>query len=103
MEEGRWDVIPGAEPDEAFVGRIRAGIERMAAAHPDQLVAVFTHGGVIGRIMAEATGSRPLSFAGAANGSISEIIVMDDRWAVRCYNDTAHLEDLGVDPVQSAK
>lgn len=94
MEEGRWDVIPGGEPDADFVGRIRAAMGRIAAAHPDETVAAFTHGGVIGRIMAEATGSRPLSFSGAANGSISEIIVMDDRWAVRCYNDTAHLEDL---------
>jgi len=45
-------------------------------------------------VMAEATGARPLSFAGAANGSISEIIVMPGRWAVRSYNDTAHLEDM---------
>lgn len=94
MEEGRWDVIPGAESDESLIARIRAGIGRIAAAHPDELVAVFTHGGVIGRIMAEATGSKPLSFSGAANGSISEIIVMTDRWAVKSYNDTAHLEDL---------
>ena len=94
MEEGRWDVIPGAEADDAFVSRIRAGIGRIAAAHPDEMVAVFTHGGVIGRVMAEATGARPLSFAGAANGSISEIIVMPGLWAVRSYNDTAHLEDM---------
>jgi probable phosphoglycerate mutase len=92
MTEGRWDVIPGAEPEADFIGRIRAGIGRIAAAHPDEMVAVFTHGGVIGRIMAEATGARPMSFSGAANGSISEIIVMADRWAVRNYNDTAHLE-----------
>ena len=94
MEEGRWDVIPGAEPDEHFRGRIRAAIGRIAAAHPDQLVAVFTHGGVIGRLMAEATGASPLAFSGASNGSISEMVVMADRWAVRTYNDTAHLEDM---------
>ena len=94
MEEGRWDVVPGAEPDEKFRGRVRAGLERIAAAHPDELVAVFTHGGVIGRIMAEATGGKPLAFSGAANGSISEVVVLPDRWVVRCYNDTAHLEDL---------
>lgn len=94
LEEGRWDVIPGAEPDGSFIGRLRAGIGRIAAAHPDQTVAVFTHGGVIGRVMAEATGARPLSFSGASNGSISEIVVMSDRWAVRSFNDTAHLEDL---------
>lgn len=94
MEEGRWDVIPGAEPEEALIGRIRAGIGRIASAHPDQLVAVFTHGGVIGRIMAEAAGSRSLTFAWAANGSISEIVVTADGWVIRSFNDTAHLEDL---------
>lgn len=94
MEEGRWDVVPGAEPDEVFGARIRAALERIAGGHPDELVAVFTHGGVIGRVMAEATGGRALAFSGAANGSISEIVVMPGRWVVRCYNDTAHLEDL---------
>lgn len=94
LTEGRWDVIPGAEPDETFVSRIRAGIGRIASAHPDESVAVFTHGGVIGRVMAVATGAGPLSFAGAANGSISEITVVADRWIVRSYNDTAHLEDM---------
>ncbi len=94
MEEGRWDVIPGAESDESLIGRIREAVARIAAAHPDELVAVFTHGGVIGRIMAEATGSRSLAFAGAANGSISEIVVLPGSWVIRCFNDTAHLEDL---------
>jgi probable phosphoglycerate mutase len=94
LEEGRWDVIPGAEPDDRFRGRIRAALERISAAHPDELVAVFTHGGVIGRIMAEATGGKPLAFSGAGNGSISEIVVMPGNWVIRCYNDTAHLEEL---------
>jgi probable phosphoglycerate mutase len=94
MEEGRWDVIPGAEADEDFVGRIRAALGRIAAAHPDRLVAAFTHGGVIGRILCEATGARPMSFAGVANASISEVVVTTDRWLVRSYNDTAHLEHL---------
>jgi probable phosphoglycerate mutase len=94
MTEGDWGAIPGAESNEVLGRRVRAGIERIAAAHPDRLVAAFTHGGVIGRIMAEATGGAPLAFSGAANGSISELIVMADRWAVRSYNDTAHLEDL---------
>jgi probable phosphoglycerate mutase len=94
MEEGRWDVIPGAEADEVFRARIRAGIGRIAAAHPGCVVAVFTHGGVIGRVMSEAAGSSPLAFAGAANGSISEIVVMPDHWFIRSYNDTAHLEEI---------
>ncbi|MBV9661886.1 MAG: histidine phosphatase family protein [Acidimicrobiales bacterium] len=95
MEEGRWAVIPGAEHDDQFAARVRSGIGRIAAAHPDELVAVFTHGGVIAQVLSEATGARRLALAGVANGSISEIVVTGDRWLVRSFNDTAHLEDLG--------
>ncbi len=91
MEEERWDVIPGAEPDEEFARRVRDGIEAIASRHPDQTVAVFTHGGVIGRALAEASGSRPFAFLGADNGSISQLVVTDGRWVVRGYNDTSHL------------
>lgn len=91
--EQRWDVIPGAESTEALSARVRGAIERLAAAHPDQRIAVFTHGGVIGQVMGLATGSRPLAFLGADNGSISRIVVTRDRWIVRAFNDTAHLQD----------
>ncbi len=91
LTEERWDVIPGAEPAEAFTGRVRGAIARIAADNPDRTVAAFTHGGVIGQILALAAGSRPFTFVGADNGSISQIVVMGDRWGVRRYNDTAHL------------
>lgn len=90
--EQRWDVVPGSEPSDAFDERVRAGIERIAAAHPGELVAAFVHGGVIGSVLAQATGAAGLAFAGADNGSISEIVVIGDRWVVRRYNDTAHLD-----------
>lgn len=90
--EQRWDAIPGAESNEDFAGRIRAGIGRIHAAHPDQRVAAFVHGGVIGMTMSIATGSRPFGMIGADNGSISEIVVLGDQWAVRRFNDTTHLE-----------
>jgi 2,3-bisphosphoglycerate-dependent phosphoglycerate mutase len=90
-EQERWDVIPGGESTEALGTRVRRGIEAIAADHPDQRVAVFTHGGVIGQILAEATGSRPFAFVGADNGSLSTLVVMDQRWIVRSYNDTSHL------------
>jgi probable phosphoglycerate mutase len=91
LEEQRWDVIPGAEPAEAFAERIRAAIRRIAEAHRDRTVAVFSHGGTIGQILADATGSRPFAFSGADNASISHLVVHDDRWILRRYNDTAHL------------
>lgn len=92
VAEERWDLIPGGEPADAFAARVRSGVQRIHEANPDRRVAVFTHGGVIGRIVAEATGSRPFAFNGADNGSISHVVVAGDRWIVRRYNDTAHLD-----------
>jgi probable phosphoglycerate mutase len=89
--EQRWDVIPGAEPGNAFAARVRGAITRIAAAHRDETVVVVSHGGVIGQIIAGATGSRGFAFTGSDNGAISHLVVTDDRWIVRRYNDTAHL------------
>ena len=93
FEEQSWSVIPGAESDEAISTRVRAAIERIAAAHPDQRVAAFAHGGTIGNVLHQATGSQRWAFVGADNASISHIVVTADRWIVRRFNDTSHLED----------
>jgi 2,3-bisphosphoglycerate-dependent phosphoglycerate mutase len=90
-QEERWDVIPGAEPMDAFGRRVRQGLSRIAAAHPDERVAVFTHGGVIGMIMCLATRCRPFAFIGADNASITHLVVTQDGWIVRRFNDTGHL------------
>lgn len=92
LAEERWDLIPGGEPAEEFDGRVRGALQRIHAAHPDERVAVFTHGGVIGRIISAATGARAFAFNGADNGSISHLVIAGDRWIVRRYNDTAHLD-----------
>jgi probable phosphoglycerate mutase len=89
--QGRWDVIPGAEPADAFAERVRAAITRIAAAHRDEAVVVVSHGGTIGQILALATGARPFAFVGSDNGAISHLVVTDERWILRRYNDTAHL------------
>jgi 2,3-bisphosphoglycerate-dependent phosphoglycerate mutase len=90
--EERWDVIPDAEPAEEFAARVRAAIARLAADHPDQRLAVFVHGGVIGQVLALASGSRRFAFLGADNGSISRLVVHDERWTVCGFNDIAHLD-----------
>jgi probable phosphoglycerate mutase len=89
--EQRWDVIPGGEPAHQFENRVRRGIERIAAAHPDELVVAVVHGGVIGQVMNLAAGTKGFTFTGADNASISHIVVENDRWVIRCYNDTSHL------------
>ncbi|WP_374210606.1 histidine phosphatase family protein [Dermatobacter hominis] len=90
--EERWDVIPGAERGEDFAARLRAGVEAIHAAHPDSRVVAVVHGGVIGQLLAMATGSTPFAFVGADNASISELVVQaDGRWRIRRFNDIAHL------------
>jgi probable phosphoglycerate mutase len=91
--EQRWDVIPGAEPSERLTERVRGAVQRLAAGHPGGRVAVFTHGGVIGHTLALASGSRPFTFIGADNASISRLVVADGQWIVRGFNDTAHLDE----------
>jgi 2,3-bisphosphoglycerate-dependent phosphoglycerate mutase len=93
MRQQRWDVVPGAESRQDFGGRLRAAIDRIAAAHPGGLVVVFSHGAAIGEIIAQASGSAPFAFINADNASISKIVVTPERWIVRGYNDTAHLRD----------
>jgi len=90
-QEQRWDVIPGGEPAHQFRNRVRRGVERIAAEHPDELVVAVVHGGVIGEIINIATGSTGFAFTGADNASISHIVVHGERWVVRCWNDTSHL------------
>jgi probable phosphoglycerate mutase len=91
--ERRWDVIPGAESWDALTERLSRSLARIAAAHPDELVAAFVHGGVIGHILSHATGARPFSFNGADNGSISHIVMTQGQILVRRFNDSTHLHD----------
>ncbi|CAN5779062.1 histidine phosphatase family protein [soil metagenome] len=98
--EQRWDILPGAEPAEALHKRIRLAIERIAAAHRDQRVAVFTHGGIMGTIVQLATGCTPFAFLGADNGSLTHLVVTDEHWIVRRFNDTGHLHTDLDRPVQ---
>ena len=101
MAEGRWDAIPGAESMENLLARVRGAVERIAAAHPDERVAVFAHGGVIGALAAIATGGRVFAFIGADNGSLTHVVVHGEppgggggaprNWTLRRFNDTGHL------------
>lgn len=94
--EQRWDVIPGAESLAALDQRVRAAIERIVAAHKGQRVVAVSHGGIIGHALYLASASRPFAFLGAENASISRLVITADRWFVRSFNDTAHLDGLAV-------
>ena len=87
-----WGAVPGAESSLELRTRVRSAIERIHSKHPGQRVVVVSHGGAIGAMLAEATGARSLAFASADNASISQLIIHGDRWIVRRFNDTNHLD-----------
>ena len=53
-----------------------------------------------GAVAVVACGSHPFAFVGAENGSINHIVVTEDRWIVRRFNDTGHLATDLDKPVQ---
>lgn len=92
MRQQRWDVIPGAESNEALEERVMGALRRISNAHPSQRVLIVTHGGVIGTIISYATGAQPFAFMGPHNASISRVFIKDEWMRVRGFNDYAHLE-----------
>lgn len=89
--EQRWDVIPGAESLESLTERSSRGLQRIAERHANQVVVAVLHGGIIGHILAQATGARAFAFVGADNASISHIVMSSEGISVRRFNDTTHL------------
>ncbi len=87
-----WGMIPGGERSEDLRARVRASIERIHTAHPGQRIVAVSHGGAIGAVLAEASGATTFAFAGADNASVSHLVVLGDRWTVRRFNDTGHLD-----------
>lgn len=94
-----WGEIPGAETNAEFTARTVSAVERIAAAHPDQLVAAFCHGGVIGAVLGHAAGVDPFTFNGARHTSISHLVVDTETWLIRSFNDGAHSGTLTADHV----
>ena len=99
MRENReWGEIPGAESNAIFTGRTVAAVESISRRHPNQLVVVACHGGVVGALLGHATGTDPFTFAGCRNGAVSLLIVDPaGPWVVRSFNDAAHTGPLTAD------
>lgn len=92
-----WGEIEGAESNAVFSGRTVPALERIATAHPDQLVAVFVHGGTIGSLLGHALGVNMFNLMGSRNSAISHVVVSGDAWIVRSFNDGAHAGPLTAD------
>lgn len=96
-----WGVIPGAETNQQLEARTVGAVELIAQRHPDQMVAVFCHGGVIAAIVGHAIGVGPFIFHGSRHTGISHLVVnpphVDERWIVRSFNDGGHAGTLAAD------
>ena len=88
-----WGAIPGAETSVSLRSRVRSALTRLHLRHPGERVVAVSHGGAIGAALAEATGATSLAFSSTDNASINRLVILGDRWIVRSYNDTGHLDD----------
>lgn len=93
----QWGELPGAETNSELTARTIGAIERIAAAHPDELVAVFCHGGVVGAVLGHAMGGNPFSFNGSRHTAISHLVINPSGWVIRSFNDAAHAGQLTAD------
>jgi 2,3-bisphosphoglycerate-dependent phosphoglycerate mutase len=93
LETGRWDVIPNAESMDHLAQRVRAGLERVAAAGDGGgTVVAVVHGGIVAEACRQVTGSRPFAFLHAENASITRLVrVASGRWELHGFNDVSHL------------
>lgn len=92
-----WGEIEGAETNAQFAGRTVPALQRLAAAHPDELIAVFVHGGTIASLLGHALGINMFKVMGSRNSAISHLVVNGDQWVVRSFNDAAHAGPLTAD------
>ena len=95
LTEESWEVLPGAESMDGFATRVRRGIDAVVEqSEPGESVVAFVHGGVIGELARQATGSRPFAFLRNDNTSITRLVVhADGSLFLRSFNDIAHLAD----------
>lgn len=89
-------VIPEAETVRQLVERGVAIFGELAMRHPNERLAVFSHGGTLGAMLRHALGLPPdgkHAFR-LANGSISTIAWEDDEWRVNTLGEASHLRGL---------
>ena len=93
-----WQV-EGGETHPQVRERMRAAIERIAAAHPDQTVAVVSHGCAIRTALSAFLGLKPEQIGQIPlgnNTSVSKLDAENGRFQVVYYNDESHLIDHSV-------
>ena len=90
--------VPGGESPVAFLARVRAALEDIAARHAGDTIAVVTHGLVLDSAYRIASGlplheSRPVPLV---NASLNWFSVDNGRWSAGPWGDAGHLGADGV-------
>ncbi len=94
---GDWGALPGGETSESLQRRSVKVIERLAGDHPDELIVVICHGGVVAALVGHAVGQGAGVYLGSRNGSVTHLVVGPDGWTVRSFNDASHIGSLTAD------
>ncbi len=95
MRKGILD-IPESEDRVALQNRAVAAYQKIVAAHPDEMVAVVSHGGTLNALVSSVLGIPPdyygrLNFHG--NSGLTIIEINDRGPRLTMINDIRHLED----------
>ena len=88
--------VEGSETHLQVRERMQAAIRRIAAAHPDQTVAVVSHGCAIRTALSAFLGLRPEQISQIPlgnNTSVSKLEAENGQFQVVYYNDESHLSD----------
>jgi 2,3-bisphosphoglycerate-dependent phosphoglycerate mutase len=91
---GVWSQIPGAESSVSVRTRMLGALDRIAARHAGQRVAVVSHDAAINTAIAAIMGLGRDFFYPVANTSISTLRIQGDQRLVVAINDHAHLAQL---------
>lgn len=93
---GIWSRMPGAEPSAVLRARLFTVVNRLAAQHAGQRIAVVSHAAAINAYVAVLLGIERDYFFPAANTSLSVVRVRGERRLLLALNDVAHLRDAGL-------
>jgi probable phosphoglycerate mutase len=86
----RW--MEGPDDIAGFQARVVEGVDRLAAAHPSQRIALVCHGGVINVVVSAVLGIGPRMVFLPAYTSISRVLVASTgERSLESLNETGHL------------
>ena len=91
------EFFPGGETIAAFHSRVGKSFDAVACNHYGKTVVVACHGGVVDALLRKLLGTPPTGKfeIHTKNCSLTEFVeIRDGHWALKRYNDFAHLEGL---------